>query len=120
MSDVDRVQRVYELVPRMACKGLCTDYCGAIAMSPIEEQRILSRHGRLPKTDNNVVCSELVDGRCAIYEDRPMICRLWGQVNHELLRCPHGCRPTWGLMSSDRAHQLLTELEWLSAGGDAE
>lgn len=42
--------------------------------------------------------------RCAAYESRPMICRLWGMVKK--MRCPFGCRPSrW--LSDCEADELL-------------
>jgi hypothetical protein len=38
---------------------------------------------------NGTSCELLVDGRCSIYQDRPLICRLYGVA--EGLPCPHGC-----------------------------
>jgi len=32
-------------------------------------------------------------GSCRIYNLRPMICRLWGTVNHPYMRCRFGCVP---------------------------
>ncbi len=32
-------------------------------------------------------------GRCAIYSERPILCRLFGATEEESLKCPHGCKP---------------------------
>lgn len=37
------------------------------------------------------VCANLVDGRCSIYDDRPLVCRAFGVT--EGLLCPHDCHP---------------------------
>jgi Fe-S-cluster containining protein len=34
-----------------------------------------------------------VIGTCSIYSLRPMVCRLWGLVDHPFMRCLHGCVP---------------------------
>ena len=47
------------------------------------------------------------DRRCAVYEVRPMICRLWGLV--ERMPCPFGCRPEGGLLSDEEGARLLRE-----------
>ena len=36
-------------------------------------------------------CAYLQEGRCTIYNDRPLVCRLWGAA--ENLICPFGCKP---------------------------
>lgn len=43
------------------------------------------------KTDADMVCLKLVEGLCSVYEDRPMLCRLWGLV--EGMKCQWGCVP---------------------------
>lgn len=59
------------------CRGLCESSCVADVGFGTDDQ------GR---------CTRLVAGRCASYEDRPMVCRLWGSVPE--MPCPHGCKPT--------------------------
>ena len=36
-------------------------------------------------------CPHLGDGGCAVYAERPVICRLFGTTSR--LACPHGRRP---------------------------
>lgn len=46
---------------------------------------------------------------CRIYSIRPMICRLWGCVDHPYLRCPHGCAPDrW--LSVEEARKIFQEI----------
>jgi len=40
---------------------------------------------------NALNCVHLGDGGCQVYEDRPVICRLFGTT--PALLCPHGRRP---------------------------
>src|SRR2546429_6087610 len=49
--------------------------------------------------------SMLRNGRCTVYEVRPMICRLWGMV--EGMQCPHGCVPEGGHLTEDRKSTRL-------------
>ena len=78
---------LYAQVPRLACKGLCHASCGPIGMSAAEEARI----GPVDVKPGTLECEKLVLGRCSIYAQRPMICRLWGVT--EEMPCPHGCIP---------------------------
>ena len=55
--------------------------------------------------ERTIDCPALVDGRCSVYEHRPLICRLWGAV--ESLPCPHGCEVTPGLLMDTGAHMLI-------------
>ena len=49
---------------------------------------------------------------CSVYRDRPLICRLFGLVDHPRMRCEHGCTPTFWLSSSyaGRLHAKAREL----------
>lgn len=103
------LKQIYDLVPALDCKGLCTDQCSLIPMTG-PEWRHLDRadvpHSWLDlnmvfmpseaETERqgieNVRCPLLTDdGRCSEYDRRPLICRLWGVSDG--LPCPHGCRP---------------------------
>jgi hypothetical protein len=49
-------------------------------------------------------CPALVDGGCAVYAERPTICRLWGATAS--MPCPHGCTPP-GALTQEESHELL-------------
>jgi hypothetical protein len=104
---------LYASVPEIDCKGLCVDSCGSMGMAPIEQRRIAERGVRLPLfaafQDH---CPALVDGRCSVYEVRPMICRLWGAV--EGMKCPYGCTPDGGYLSDVEGHRLLGRVSVIS------
>lgn len=51
-------------------------------------------------------CPALVDGQCSVYDDRPLICRLWGVT--EGLPCPYGCEPDSVVPDAD-AFGMLSE-----------
>lgn len=97
-----QLDALYEQVPEVGCKGLCADACGPIKMGPLERLRTrragvrITPHQQavreLRESDGEWFCDALKHGRCAVYQDRPMICRLWGVS--EGLECPYGCRPT--------------------------
>lgn len=115
------LRRLYDQVPEINCKGLCADSCGPIEMSTTERATIRKRGVEI--TDRDVAlarlrdegdfdCDALVDGRCSVYEDRPMICRLWGVT--ETLRCPYGCEAE-RVLPDDEGFVLLADS--LRAGG---
>ena|SRR3990167_2913321 len=89
---MNRLDRAYALVPEIQCRGLCQAYCGPVPVSTAEASRIKARHGMEVDFDPaTLTCTLLRDGKCSIYHDRPLICRLWGNV--EKMQCPHGCAP---------------------------
>ena len=106
---------VYARIPPVACKGLCEDSCGPIAMTVEEDARLQGLGVHIPPMLETVAaiergeeyyCPALSDGRCSVYEDRPTICRLWGAT--ESMPCPHGCTPAHPLTERD-SHELLRQ-----------
>lgn len=73
--------------PCEECGGAC---CGIILFSRWEWEQIEDKRHAVSDT-----CPYLEDGRCAIYDKRPIICRLFGQPNARgTLKCNYrgGCR----------------------------
>lgn len=111
----DSLERIYRSVPTVQCRGLCARSCGPIDMSVEERRRIADRGVTIePPTiallaihdgGEPMDCPALVAGRCSVYEDRPLICRLWGAV--ESMPCPHGCEATPGLLMDAGAQTLI-------------
>jgi hypothetical protein len=101
----DPLRTLYWVLPEIACRGLCHEACGPIAASPLEIARLEAASGRTLGVDENLTCSMLTPAkRCVAYEDRPMICRLFGLVKK--LRCPHGCVPSRWLSDTDASDAL--------------
>lgn len=112
-SEPTSLEEVYAAIPEVACKGLCVDSCGPIAMSLEEAARLAERGVTMPPLPDAVAavergddyyCPALQDGRCGVHDVRPTICRLWGAT--ESMPCPHGCTPP-GALSQERSHELL-------------
>lgn len=92
------IKKLYELLPTIDCKGLCTAACTDIDMSNHERSQIDRRHQiSIVSRDYNAIalrglkpCRALgKDGRCKVYEDRPLVCRAFGVT--EAMKCPFGC-----------------------------
>lgn len=107
---------IYARIPSVKCKGLCQECCGPIGMSPLEMERLRGRVGeKIQPTSmgpfgfglcsKSLTCPLLgANGRCTVYDLRPVICRVWGAVKS--MRCPHGCRPKrW--LSKEESFELL-------------
>jgi hypothetical protein len=123
-SDIDADLRdLYDQVPGISgCKGKCWISCGPIDMSDRERQRI-REHGieitprqQALEHKGDYWCEALgPDGRCTVYEDRPMVCRLWGVARS--CRCPYGCVPDGGFLPEDEFSALLMKSR--QAGGSS-
>ena len=83
MSDPDPLQELYSRIPHTECRAGCFKCCiNSIQMSDSEREAIggYEWKGKCPKLDDQ--------GRCAVYDKRPLVCRLYGAS--ELLVCD-GC-----------------------------
>lgn len=117
-SDVDgELDALYAQVPPSGCKGLCQHSCGPLEMSDRERRRIRDLGVPMPTAPAALAAWEASgglwtcpaldpDGRCGVYDARPLICRLWGSVDHPQMRCPHGCAPDEPLTHA-RAGELI-------------
>ncbi len=103
------LERVYAQVPDVACKGLCQRACGPIGISAIEADALAAAGIELPTVDSELTCSHLKEGRCSIYANRPLVCRIFGAVKK--LPCPHGCKPAGGYLSDVKARELLHAID---------
>jgi len=102
-----KLDALYARLPKLDCKGLCYECCGPIKMSAFEAERIWQRTGFNIQKAINARLSVLIAGgkkelatcplldlktkRCSVYDIRPWVCRLWGNIKG--MMCPHGCRP---------------------------
>lgn len=114
------IAEIYAQVPEVPCKGLCQAACGPTACSAVEADAMRDNGVNPPALRNHpthgpMTCSHLTDaGRCAIYANRPLVCRLYGAVR--AMRCPHGCKPSRGFLDEVKARDLLAELRTASNG----
>ena len=107
----ERLDALYEQIPAIRCRGLCSESCGPIQMSAREKVRIEKASVKALGCDEH--CSMLVGGRCSVYDVRPMVCRLWGVV--EAMPCPFGCVPEGGRLSNEEGMRLMKAA--VDAGG---
>lgn len=67
--------------------------------------------------EGTIDCRFLVPtiGTCRIYALRPLICRLWGAVDHPQMRCRFGCIPErW--VTSEEARQYFRDVLKIQKG----
>ena len=108
-----RIRRLYERIPETGrCVAGCHACCGSVPWSPVEAHRVESHPDRMgtPETrvpDGIVIgkigddCPFLTACGCGVYDDRPLICRLFGAVDHPLLTCPKGVQAKHPMSESD-------------------
>lgn len=79
-------QELYSKIPKFECKEGCADCCGPVPFSKWEWDQVEDK-----RKGTGLNCPYAVNGRCDIYEKRPLVCRLYGTIKR--LKCPHGFRP---------------------------
>lgn len=88
LGDLDAL---YAELPSLECQGLCGEACSFIMMTRVERERIVDGGGpRILMTESPCPALDFI-GRCRVYTQRPMICRLWGVVDD--MKCHYGCTP---------------------------
>lgn len=121
MSKLRRLRQLWRQVPQIECKQLCWDGCGPISASTLEMALMEQESGQPLRVrehplypDGTRMCCHLTpEGRCGVYESRPMICRLWGVT--EGLPCHHGCKPARYMTDNEGLALLALSLK---VGGD--
>jgi Fe-S-cluster containining protein len=117
------LQKLYDQIPEIPdCDGRCWQSCGPVGMSDRERQRIRQAGVRIAPYEQAMAaadtywCEALTGGkRCAVYEMRPIICRLWGAV--EGMPCVFGCIPEGGWLSDEEGRRLIAASLAIGGGG---
>jgi Fe-S-cluster containining protein len=118
-----QLAELYARIPAVPdCDGRCWTSCGPVDMSDRERQRIRAAGTRITPYQQAVAnverfwCDALTgEKRCAVYELRPLVCRLWGAV--EGMPCVYGCIPEGGRWLSDiEAYRMIAESMRIGGG----
>lgn len=112
-----RLAALYERVPEIPdCAGHCWISCGPVTATWRERQRLRAAGVRLAAEDTARGeaavhwCEALgPDGRCTVYQLRPLLCRIWGAVRS--MACPHGCTPARWLTTREASDLVAEALE---------
>lgn len=84
-----KIEKLYKKIPSFKCKPGCADCCGIIPWARSEWDSLPEKKEAI-STDCPYIGK---DDNCSIYEQRPYMCRLFGNCKDPMLRCPHGCGP---------------------------
>lgn len=101
MSDTpaSELARIYSRVPNANCTGQCINSCynvpafrqePIVALTDPKHIQPVGEH-LVILTERDGKCPHLIDGRCSQYENRPLVCRLYG--SSVPLPCPFDCKP---------------------------
>lgn len=94
MTKRDILNSLIEQIPTFKCIPGCTDCCGPVPISKLEMEDVYAHYKiKRGKLRSELHCPYECKEGCAIYEHRPLICRLFGTANDDKLKCPHGFMP---------------------------
>jgi Fe-S-cluster containining protein len=99
-----KYQKLYKRLPKFECVEGCHMCCGQIPFHPWEANKVGIKEGLQLDDDCQFICKN----GCSIYEDRPFMCRLFGVVDDDRLRCHEGGKAEYQI-TSELAEELTTE-----------
>lgn len=140
MNNTTRLAQIDDVlggIPEFKCVEGCSDCCGPVPMTRLEWLRLVKLTGQNDKqleskfyegfraglsADESYYhaharCALLdkATNKCTVYEARPAICQLFGDVEHERMVCPHGRRPEVKL-THEQAGAILDQVMALGHG----
>lgn len=103
------LEEMRDIIPEMKCLDNCSDCCGPVYGTKEEMDRLPDKgKALLYAWVHNECCPYLKDNRCIVYDERPMVCRLFGTVKDSRLKCPHGVQADYPLQGM-LYHKLRVE-----------
>lgn len=86
--EISQLQELYQRIPNNhQCPRDCSVCCGPIPVSQLEIDLIKTKYGVIIGVDDNLTCNCLKNNLCSVYEDRPLICRLFNETKYGTLYC---------------------------------
>lgn len=91
-SNLQQIRFFRTRIPSFECVPGCHDCCGPVTTSSEEMARLpVKSEAEHDTALAELSCPHLGDKGCQVYEERPLICRLFGTTPR--LACPRGKRP---------------------------
>ena len=87
-----KIELLRSQIPSFACTPGCHDCCGPVTTSSEEMSRLpVKTEAKHATALAELNCPHLGCNGCEVYDERPLICRLFGTTPS--LACPNGARP---------------------------
>ncbi|MCO8162469.1 YkgJ family cysteine cluster protein [Pseudomonas sp. 21LCFQ02] len=88
----EKIRTLRRQIPSFDCIPGCHDCCGPVTTSPEEMSRLPRKSAAEQQAAlDELNCVHLGPDGCTVYDERPLICRLFGTTPR--LPCPNGQRP---------------------------
>jgi Fe-S-cluster containining protein len=109
MTPNDReIETLRQRIPSFTCVVGCHDCCGPVTASSEEVARLPAKtEPEHAAALSELNCPYLGKHGCEVYNERPLICRLFGTTPRML--CPNGMRPVYMIDTNTEAevHRFL-------------
>lgn len=108
-SNREIIARLRERIPSFECVQGCHDCCGPVTTSSEEMSRLpVKTDAEHEAALNELNCVHLGPNGCKVYEERPLICRMFGATPH--MPCPNGRGPEEMVdaKTESQVHQYIT------------
>ncbi|MGI6202202.1 MAG: YkgJ family cysteine cluster protein [Eubacteriales bacterium] len=93
------IRELYKRIPASKCKDGCDRCCHNIIQFTPSEEAMMGGY----RWDGQ--CPHLKEGKCAVYDNRPLVCRIYG--TSELFQCKD-CTPE-RLLSEEETLEIMRE-----------
>lgn len=102
-----KLKQLWERIPAFKCVEGCTACCGPVPWSEFERSKLLNPK---PHSDTCLICPYANDGQpgCSVRDERPILCRLFGVVDHPLMTCTKGGIPE-RVLSEEEGNVIMQE-----------
>jgi len=107
-NDRNVIMRLREQIPSFECVVGCHDCCGPVTTSSEEMSRLpVKSDAEHDAALEHFNCVHLGPNGCEVYDDRPLICRLFGTTPR--MACPNDRRPEKMIDSEieDQVHHFI-------------
>jgi len=89
MKPEEMLQELYRLIPEAPeCRKGCSMCCGPVIMLPIERDILGLSECVTPHDPEALKCKLNVDGKCSVYDKRPLTCRIFNATSGPPFACP--------------------------------
>ena len=97
------VKELYKKIPKFECAKGCNKCCGIVPVVPQEAKNLNLKNVKL-LPHSGLTCKFTSKNGCTVYENRPLLCRLFGVV--QTMACTCGGKPE-RLLTSEEENQLI-------------
>lgn len=116
MAAVRQMDKLYQKIPKIKCKGLCTESCGLIHMSKLEFNRLSIAIQKVfaYKPEDELCPAPRMTDVAPMKSGRSSAASGVSWMTPKM-RCPHGCEAD-SILSDAEARKLIKESLWIGDG----